>query len=191
MLFYESTNKAVVASLWRWLGATSLLRPGRTLELDSPCSINLAEIGTTERPLAFDNIFHLSNCVPLSSLQRIDVVVNDLITTHPSRHSTQEIFRRHLMAKRQNILISLTAKYAEKIFAGEKQVELRRRASGFRRARRYDHVKLPLILVDGKVEAVHVSSPHRCGDGLAQSPDYRKRNSSNTSKESVGGSLLY
>lgn len=66
------------------------------------------------------------------------------------------------MAHKQDILISLAARYAEKIFAGEKQVELRRRtmhvAPG---ATVWIYVKLPVGSIVGraKVEAVHASSP--------------------------------
>ncbi len=66
------------------------------------------------------------------------------------------------MSRNQNILISLASRYAEKIFAGEKQVELRRRtmrvAPG---ATVWIYVKLPVGSIVGraKVEAVHASSP--------------------------------
>jgi predicted transcriptional regulator len=66
------------------------------------------------------------------------------------------------MANKQDILISLASRYAEKIFAGEKQVELRRRtmrvAPG---ATVWIYVKLPVGSIVGRarVEAVHASSP--------------------------------
>ena len=66
------------------------------------------------------------------------------------------------MAHRQNILISLASRYAEKIFAGEKQVELRRRAMHVSPgAIVWIYVKLPVGSIVGRarVEAVHASSP--------------------------------
>ena len=65
------------------------------------------------------------------------------------------------MAK-QDILISLASRYAEKIFAGEKRVEFRRRtmrvAPG---ATVWIYVKLPVgsIIGRARIEAVHASSP--------------------------------
>ena len=66
------------------------------------------------------------------------------------------------MAKTHDILISLAAKYAEKIFAGEKQVELRRRAMKVAPGVTvWIYVKLPVGSIVGRarVEAVHASSP--------------------------------
>ncbi len=66
------------------------------------------------------------------------------------------------MSRNQNILISLASRYAEKIFSGEKLVELRRRtmrvAPG---ATVWIYVKLPVGSIVGRarVEAVHASSP--------------------------------
>jgi predicted transcriptional regulator len=66
------------------------------------------------------------------------------------------------MAHKQNILISLASRYAEKIFAGEKVVELRRRAMRVSPgAIVWIYVKLPVGSIVGRarVEAVHASSP--------------------------------
>lgn len=66
------------------------------------------------------------------------------------------------MSRNQNILISLASRYAEKIFAGEKQVELRRRAMHVAPgATVWIYVKLPVGSIVGRarVEAVHASSP--------------------------------
>ena len=66
------------------------------------------------------------------------------------------------MAHRQDILISLASRFAEKIFAGEKQVELRRRAMRVAPgATVWIYVKLPVGSIVGRarVEAVHALSP--------------------------------
>lgn len=66
------------------------------------------------------------------------------------------------MVETHDILISIAAKYAEKIFAGEKQVELRRRAMRVAPgATVWIYVKLPVGSIVGRarVEAVHASSP--------------------------------
>ncbi len=66
------------------------------------------------------------------------------------------------MAHKHDILISLAARHAEKIFAGEKQVELRRRAMRVAPgATVWIYVKLPVGSIVGRarVEAVHASSP--------------------------------
>lgn len=66
------------------------------------------------------------------------------------------------MSRNQNILISLASRYAEKIFAGEKQVELRRRTMRVTPgATVWIYVKLPVGSIVGRarVEAVHASSP--------------------------------
>jgi len=66
------------------------------------------------------------------------------------------------MARKQDILISLASRYAEKIFAGEKQVELRRRVMHVvPGATVWIYVKLPVGSIVGRaiVEAVHASSP--------------------------------
>jgi predicted transcriptional regulator len=66
------------------------------------------------------------------------------------------------MTDKQDILISLASKYAEKIFAGEKQVELRRRAMRVAPGSTvWIYVKLPVGSIVGRarVEAVHASSP--------------------------------
>jgi predicted transcriptional regulator len=66
------------------------------------------------------------------------------------------------MSDAQHILISLASRHADKIFSGQKQVELRRRpmhvAPG---ATVWIYVKLPVGSIVGrvKVEAVHASSP--------------------------------
>src|SRR5713101_2882063 len=66
------------------------------------------------------------------------------------------------MTDKHDILISLASRHADKIFAGEKQVELRRRtmrvAPG---ATVWIYVKLPVGSIVGRarVEAVHASSP--------------------------------
>jgi predicted transcriptional regulator len=62
----------------------------------------------------------------------------------------------------KNILISLASRHAEKIFSGEKRVELRRRAIRVKPgATVWIYVKLPVgsIVGKAKVEAVHESSP--------------------------------
>jgi predicted transcriptional regulator len=66
------------------------------------------------------------------------------------------------MARRQDILISLASRYAEKIFSGEKQVELRRRTMNVAPgATVWIYVKLPVGSIVGKatVESIHASSP--------------------------------
>jgi len=66
------------------------------------------------------------------------------------------------MNRNQNILISLASRFAEKIFAGTKQVELRRRAMRVTPgATVWIYVKLPVGSIVGRarVEAVHASSP--------------------------------
>jgi hypothetical protein len=77
------------------------LRPASELASELGQSVlsesSLAEIGTSDEKTVtvFDNIFHLPNCVPLSSLQRIGCGrPNDLITTHPITDAQlQEILR--------------------------------------------------------------------------------------------------
>lgn len=66
------------------------------------------------------------------------------------------------MADNEHILISLAARHAEKIFAGRKQVELRRRPMHVARgATVWIYVKLPVGSIVGraKIEAVHALSP--------------------------------
>lgn len=66
------------------------------------------------------------------------------------------------MADRQDILISLEPKYADKIFAGEKRVELRRRTMRVSPGCTiWIYVKVPVGSIVGRarVEAVHASSP--------------------------------
>lgn len=66
------------------------------------------------------------------------------------------------MAHKQDILISLASRYAQKIFAGEKHVELRRRTMRVvPGATVWIYVKLPVGSIVGRatVEAVHASSP--------------------------------
>lgn len=66
------------------------------------------------------------------------------------------------MTLKQDILISLASKHAEKIFSGEKQVELRRRAMRIVPGDIiWIYVKLPVGSIVGRarVEAVHSSSP--------------------------------
>lgn len=66
------------------------------------------------------------------------------------------------MSDNQHILISLASRHADKIFSGQKQVELRRRtmrvAPG---ATVWIYVKLPVGSIVGRarIEAVHASSP--------------------------------
>jgi GNAT superfamily N-acetyltransferase len=90
MLFYESTKhggRGELVALARVRQA--YLRPASELVSELEQSVlsesSLAEIGTSDEKTVtvFDNIFHLPNCVPLSSLQRIGCGrPNDLITTH-------------------------------------------------------------------------------------------------------------
>lgn len=66
------------------------------------------------------------------------------------------------MARRQDILISLASRYAEKIFSGEKQVELRRRTMRVKPgATVWIYVKVPVGSIVGRarVESIHASSP--------------------------------
>ena len=66
------------------------------------------------------------------------------------------------MTDKQDILISLASIHAEKIFAGEKQVELRRRVMRVAPGSTvWIYVKLPVGSIVGRasVEAVHASSP--------------------------------
>lgn len=102
MLFYESTKhggRGELVALARVRQA--YLRPAEELVSELEQSVlsesGLAEIGTSDEKTVtvFDNIFHLPNCVPLSSLQRIGCGrPNDLITTHPITDAQlQEILR--------------------------------------------------------------------------------------------------
>jgi predicted transcriptional regulator len=62
----------------------------------------------------------------------------------------------------ENILISLESRHAENIFAGNKQVELRRRNMNVRPGTTiWIYVKLPIGSIIGRVRvgAVHASAP--------------------------------
>lgn len=66
------------------------------------------------------------------------------------------------MSDKQHILISLASRHADKIFSGQKQVELRRRPmSVMPGATVWIYVKLPVGSIVGRarVEAVHALSP--------------------------------
>jgi len=66
------------------------------------------------------------------------------------------------MSDKQHILISLASRHADKIFSGQKQVELRRRAMHVvPGATVWIYVKLPIGSIVGRarIEAVHASSP--------------------------------
>lgn len=66
------------------------------------------------------------------------------------------------MSKTEHILISLEPRHAENIFAGRKQVELRRRTMNVAPGTTvWIYVKLPVGSIVGraKIEAVHTSSP--------------------------------
>src|SRR5438552_11803746 len=70
--------------------------------------------------------------------------------------------RHSIVTVKHDILISLASRHADKIFAGEKQVELRRRAMRVAPgATVWIYVKLPVGSIVGraKLEAIHASSP--------------------------------
>ena len=77
-------------------------------------------------------------------------------------NSRKSCERHSIMNEDQHILISLASRHADKIFSGQKQVELRRRpmcvAPG---ATVWIYVKLPggSIVGRARIEAVHASSP--------------------------------